>query len=439
MTLRDALARYSRFQSYLYAYPHKTAYRPLPQPVDLQPLWQAESRQALFLYAHIPFCAMKCAFCNLFSLSHPASDQVDAYLATLARQARVTRDLLGDAHFAGYAIGGGTPSLLSAAQIDYLFTLLRDTLGLDSAGAPGSFELSPDTVTADKLAVLQAHGVERVSIGVQSFVDAEARAMGRQQPPALLDTVLRQIAEQRFAVFNLDLIYGIPGQTAASWQHSLQRALDYRPDELFLYPLYVRPLTGLSRKALPGTDLRDELYALGRDVLRAHGYVQDSLRRFHRSDAPARPSTEYSCQEDGMIGLGANARSYTRGLHYAGEYAVGKAAVADLIAHYITQPDAAFRQARHGIVLNQDERRRRYLIKSLLKVAGLDRTAYQRVFASDALADFPQLAELGELGLAEMGEASLRLTAEGLGYADLIGHWLISPAVRGEMEAYVAR
>lgn len=432
----------SRFQSYLYSYPHKTAYRHFAEKIDLATLWQAERRDALFLYTHIPFCELKCAYCNLFTISKPQAELVERYLVQLRNEAEVLREVLGTFHFANYAVGGGTPSILGLSQLDSLFDIYTDVMGVDLQAVPGSFEVSPDTLNSEKIRYLAGRGIQRLSIGIQSFVEAEARAMGRVQPQAETDALLEGIANAGFPMFNLDLIYGIAGQTEESWLASLCRAVIFQPDELFLYPLYVRPLTALHRKAIPlasHTDIRPRLYALACEFLQASGYVQDSMRLFRRAAAVPVRSTEYSCQEDGMIGLGVNARSYTRDVHYATEYAVGKANVAAIVEAYVSKPRADFACTGHGIRLSEEDRKRRYLIKSLLKAEGLECKHYRRVFGTDVASDFPDLHVLQQLGLAQLEGNFLRLTTEGMAHSDLIGHWFIGPEVRQKMQDYVPR
>lgn len=120
-------------------------------------------------------------------------------------------------------------------------------MGADLSAVPLSVETSPSTATADRLAVLADRGTTRVSIGVQSFVDAEARAAVRPQHRSEVEAALGRIREAGIPVLNIDLIYGIEGQTEDTWRTSLDAALAWSPEELYLYPLYVRPLTGLGR------------------------------------------------------------------------------------------------------------------------------------------------------------------------------------------------
>src|SRR4051812_38998949 len=181
MTRLESMLEGTPYVAYLYGYPHKTAYRPLTPALALEDVWAGERRDALFLYLHVPFCEMRCGFCNLFTLTRPKDGLAGAYLAALRRQAVRVRDALGDARFARVAVGGGTPTFLDGAQLAELFDIAESTLGADLHAVPVAVETSPATAEPDKLALLRDRGVKRVSIGVQSFVEAEVAASGRPQ------------------------------------------------------------------------------------------------------------------------------------------------------------------------------------------------------------------------------------------------------------------
>lgn len=426
----------TRFASYVYAYPHKTAYRRIEPALPLGPLWAGEQRDSLFLYLHVPFCEQRCGFCNLFTQPVPESERVAAYLDTLERQVHVVRRALdegGAFSISRAAIGGGTPTLLDAGQLERVFGLLRH-MGYTKQ-APMSVESSPETALPDRLAVIVGNGADRISIGVQSFIDAECKAVNRPQQAADVHAALRAIRDSGVPVLNLDLMYGLPGQTLATWEYSLRHALEYRPEEVYLYPLYVRPLTTLGRKAVEAVDrTRIELYDRGKQLLLESGYRQISMRMFKRPDAQGTPGPVYCCQDDGMIGLGVGARSYTRSVHYSSEWAVGARGVRDIIDRWIVKPDEEFGVADYGYVLDAEEQRRRWLILSLLSDDGLDLAAYRARFASSPVDDFPQLAELN--GYSAIEGNTMRLTHEGLARADQIGPWLFSETVRQRMAAF---
>jgi oxygen-independent coproporphyrinogen-3 oxidase len=430
--LQEMLA--SPYQGYAYAYPHKTAYRRLPEPVPLRELWARERREALFLYLHVPFCEMRCGFCNLFTQAKARTEMQKEYLTALRREAEEVQRALGEARFARMAIGGGTPTFLDLAGLEQLFVIARE-MGVELGAIAISVETSPATAELNKLALLREHGVTRISIGIQSFVEAEVNAVARPQKQSEIEGALENLAAARFPTLNIDLIYGLPGQTVASWLGSLETALQHHPQELFLYPLYVRPLTGLGRSGRAWDDVRLVCYREGRSLLLDRGYEQISMRMFrqigHLQNGPI-----YCCQEDGMVGLGCGARSYTRNLHYSREYAVGAQGIRAILADYLARTDEAFRAADYGFMLSREEQRRRFIVQSLLQTAGLNLGAYRRRFGTDAAQDFPELNELVGCELAVFQEGHLRLTERGLESSDAIGPWLYSPRVVELMRTY---
>jgi oxygen-independent coproporphyrinogen-3 oxidase len=423
----------SRYQSYVYGYPHKTAYRRIEPTLPLGPLWASERRDALFLYFHIPFCEQRCGFCNLFTQPVPEDDRVEAYLATLARQVHVVRRALdegGAFTIARAAIGGGTPTLLDAKQLEKLFALVEH---MGYRGAPMSVETSPETALPDRIGVAVERGADRISIGVQSFLDAEVKAVNRPQKVHDVHRALRTIRDARAKTLNIDLMYGLPGQTAQTWEHSLRSALEYKPEELYLYPLYVRPLTTLGKKQVEAIDAhRVGLYDQAGDLLRAAGYRQISMRMWKRGDAPDANGVAYCCQADGMIGLGCGARSYTQSVHYSSEWAVGARGVRGIIDRWITRTDDEFAVADYGFVLDRSEQRRRWLILSLLSDEGLDLDAYRARFAGEPDA----LDALTARGWVAQDARTLRLTAEGLARADMIGPYLYTDEVNQRMATF---
>ncbi|MEH0573480.1 MULTISPECIES: STM4012 family radical SAM protein [Streptomyces] len=442
-TTAEPAVRTSPYQHYVYAYPHKTAYRELPDRPLLRDLWAAEPKDALSLYLHIPFCEVRCGFCNLFTRIGAPDGLTGAYLDALERQASAVREALGetdDVRFATAAFGGGTPTFLTAAELDRLCDIAEHRMGADLRAVPLSVEASPATATADRLAVLADRGATRLSLGVQSFVDSEARAAVRPQRRADVEAALARVRDARIPVLNIDLIYGIDGQTEQTWLHSLDAALAWRPEELYLYPLYVRPLTGLDRRGTGPDPAWDEqrlrLYRAGRDHLLAHGYTQHSMRMFRRTDAPPQGADDYACQTDGMIGLGCGARSYTAALHYSFDYAVGMHRIRGIIDDYVATAD--FTRAEAGHPMNRHEARRRHFLQSLLQADGLTVDDYRGRFGSAPADDFgTELARFADRGwLTDSDPGTLRLTPEGLAHSDAIGPELFSPAVRAAMAAY---
>lgn len=438
MNALEKFIRGTPYASYPYTYPHKTAYRAFEKPLPLADLWAQEPRDALFLYMHVPFCETRCGYCNLFTLAGADSDFQAAYVDTLKRQAQQVRTSIGDTKIAQIAIGGGTPTLLNPGALETLFEIATDIFEVDFTRVPLCIESSPRTITRTTLQQLKDHHVQRLSIGVQSFIESETLAIGRPQSVPAVKQALELIRAMNFPTFNIDLIYGIPGQSVESWLTSLRTALHYRPEEIYLYPLYVRPLTGLDARRGPASsvgaadNLRLACYRTGRDSLLEAGYTQLSMRLFRRSDNTQTETRtpEYRCQEDGMIGLGCGARSYTREYHYASTYAVKRGNVKSILDDFVQRPTESFGYAHHGIHVDTEDRQRRYVIKSLFRPQGLALADFRRIFHTELLAALPELQDLLDLALATSDSTHLRLNAAGLERTDAIGPWLYSAKVK---------
>lgn len=428
------------YAAYTYAYPHKTAYRRLEPLLPLQGIWAEENKSNLFLYLHIPFCEMRCGFCNLFTTVNPGETLEQRYLDALERQARMVQEALGDARFVRMAIGGGTPTYLQAADLHRLFDI-AEIFGVELNTIPISVETSPATVTSERLEALRLRYVKRISMGVQSFIEDELKSLGRPQKNAKVFEALENIKAAEFPLLNLDLIYGMAGQTVESWLESLETAVSFEPQELFIYPLYVRPLTGLGKQGRGWNNQRLELYRVARDFLTSHGYKQFSMRVFKktRNMEEGLATLHYDSQRDGMVGLGCGARSYTRRVHYSSEYAVGQGGVKAIIQDYIRQEDSSFALAHYRFKLSEAEQGRRFVLGGLLNVQGLDTIAYRRTFGTDVLDELPQLKLLLELGLAKIEGDCLRLSEGGLELSDAIGPWLYSAEVQNLSAAYELR
>ncbi|MFD6348051.1 STM4012 family radical SAM protein [Streptomyces roseolus] len=441
------------YEQYVYAYPHQKAYRLLENGPLLSELWAGERLDALSLYVHIPFCEMRCGFCNLFTRTGTPEEVTRDFLGTLERQARVTREALeakGEPiRFHLAAFGGGTPTYLTADELTRLCDISEHIMGADLKAASWSVETSPATATEDRIAVLAERGATRLSIGVQSFIDEEARAAVRPQKREEVEAALARLKEADFPILNIDLIYGIDGQTERTFKVSLDAALAWEPEEIYLYPLYVRPLTGLSSRHAKTlqewNDQRLRLYRYGRDHLLSAGYEQTSMRVFRRIGTAAVEDTDGSSiseynQQAGMVGLGVGARSFTTDLHYTTDYAVAVPEVRRIIDDYIATPTERFRRAQWAFAMDAGERRRMYTLQHLLESTGLRTADYHHRFATRFEDDFgPQLdALLKRNWLREKGGV-LTLTLEGMAWADAVGPLFFSDRVRTNMSAYQDR
>ena len=417
----------SRYVSYMYSYPHKTAYRTLTPPVSLSPyLERLEGREAS-LYFHVPFCAHKCGYCNLFSQQCCDAERISLYLHTMRRQAEQLSVAAQGLKFTSFAVGGGTPLILDEGQLEELFCL-AELFGVHPSRVFTSVETSPEYTQKSVLRQLRARGVERLSMGVQSFNETELKKLKRRPGLGTVVGALENIVEAGFPQFNLDLIYGIEGQTVESFMRSLNTALTYRPNELFIYPLYVRPGTRIDVRSTD--DIGYAIYKSARELLVGQGFVQTSMSSFVRRETT---ETEFSCGDEVMLSCGAGGRSYLGNLHYATPYAVRQQAIADEIDHYIRTTD--FMTAANGFLLSTEEMQIRFIIKNLMYHRGVDLAEYEKRFGEKP--DRNLFREFTDRGWIEETGRIVRLTEEGMAYSDYIGQAFISPVVRKLMSEYV--
>lgn len=436
MQLKQLLAERSYYNGYAYSYPHKLAYRPFEKPKSLGKLWKNEPKNNLFLYIHIPFCEMRCGFCNLFTVANPKSLIQNPYLDTLFQQMEASREGLDSFNFTNFALGGGTPTYLSAEELFQLYNKTSQLLNVDTNKVHSAIEVSPKTITPAKIALLKERGIFRVSMGLQSMIEEEVKAMGRPQKLSEVKQAIEALKQADFPLLNFDLIYGAENQTKESWQYSLDKMVDISPEEIFLYPLYVRPLTGLGKRQKDWDDFRFQLYTQGRDFLLQNGYKQLSMRQFKKVSAPDFMHPEYKTHKNGMLGLGAGARSYTKFTHYSHDYAVGSKGVKSIIQAYNQSSKQDFGVVKYGIALNEEEQKRRFLIKSLCEGSGLCIAEYQQEFGINPLSEFPQLEELFDLQLVENDSLKILLNTEGKSLEDVIGPWLYSMSVKDAMATF---
>ena len=319
------------------------------------PSAQEKALPPLGVYVHVPFCATTCDFCAFYQ-TVPKGDAVRRYLdaveaeAALVDWSRSSSDALtapanpSAARTVATAFwGGGTPGLLRPAEIEQL----GRTMLLYCPGGPAewSVELAPATVTADRLHVLKALGVTRVSMGVQSFNDTLLDALGRQHTPAQIYRAYELLRTEGFASVNLDLMFALPNQTEAQWRADLDQALRLAPDHLSTYCLTFEEDTAMWIKLSQGKvkldpDKEAAFYLHTWEYLGAAGYAQYEVSNFARPGHQCLHNVNtWSMQE--WVGLGPSAASQQAGLRssnpadlakWLDDVAAGRRATADRVA-----------------------------------------------------------------------------------------------------------
>ncbi len=264
------------------------------------------------LYVHIPFCAVKCFYCD-FTAFAGRQDVAARYLRALKAEAALAAPSLGERRPQTLYIGGGTPSELSAAEIEALFSLIYEAYP-GPRFAETTFEANPESLDGEKLAVLRRWGVSRLSVGLQTTDEAILKAIGRRHSREDFFRVYRQARAAGEWAISVDLIYGLPDQSLASHRQSLEEVLALEPEHLSLYGLHVEDKTVFGRKgAKTDEDLGRAMYEESLERLSRAG-----LRRYEISNF-ARPGHESLHNEiywrDGdYLGLGCGAASHLGGV-----------------------------------------------------------------------------------------------------------------------------
>ena len=411
----------NRYIQYMYSYPHKTAYRAL-ENVNLRDYFFNLEGEGHSLYLHLPFCESKCGYCNLFSVTGCNQIQMDDYIDAILRQVKQYKEMLPhSSSFGEFVIGGGTPLLLESEQIARIFEAVGTYMPM-GADHKVIIETAPNQTNQEKTKLLKELGVTRVSMGIQSFDNEELRWLGRNHDSERAREAAWCLSNMGFECVNFDFIYGLPGQTEESLLRSLRTALSYGPDEIFLYPLYIKHGVWLERegrKKLLDSDHAYALYRCGSEYLRENGYSQISMRRFVRKSSGNMLPKFNECGFKSALSLGCGGRSYLGRLHACTPYRTTRSAALEEIERYQRTEDFSF--VTNGILLSDDEIKRRYVIKHLLILPGISKQAYRKAFQTDLLEDFPIIKDWMDqdwLDEHNTGHDYIGLTPEGLGLSD---------------------
>ncbi len=293
------------------------------------------------IYLHIPFCKHRCAYCD-FNTYAGQEDSIPAYVKALINEIEFVGHHAEQMTIHTVFFGGGTPSLLSAPQFDSILRALRSAFTF-TADAEISIEANPGTISPEKLNGIREAGINRISFGVQSANTEELHMLERIHD---FFTVIEAVSTARKAGFdnlNLDLIYGLPEQTLASWQTTLQRIVDLHPEHISAYALTLEHGTPFGRWSskgllpLPDPDLAAEMYEYAEEFLEANGFVHYEISNWAKKDnAECRMqnaelnssfilhNSSFVCQHNlqywhslPYLAFGAGAHGYANGYRYS--------------------------------------------------------------------------------------------------------------------------
>jgi putative oxygen-independent coproporphyrinogen III oxidase len=362
-------------------------------------------------YIHVPFCAHRCGYCD-FTVIAGRDHLVDDYIRALELE---LRGLESPRTVSTLFLGGGTPTHLTAGQLDRLLTLIGTWIALPPDGE-FSVEANPFGLGQDKIECLAAHGVNRVSLGVQSFDRRVLEILERDHDAQQVESAVELLAP-RIPNYSLDLIFGVPGQTLELWRETLLRAVRLEPAHLSTYGLTFEKGTAFWSRRERGAirqapeELERAMYALAMDELPRHGYEQYELSNFARPGFRCRHNETYwACRP--YYGFGPGAARYLGGRRETNHRSVST---------WIKRVLAGQSPVGEIDELSPADRARETFVVGLRRAGGVDRATFRETSGLE----FDDIASAAierhcASGLLERTGNGIRLTREGKFLADTV-------------------
>ncbi len=362
------------------------------------------ARDTVGIYLHIPFCLSKCYYCDFCSVSHGASEQIEAYTKRLCCE--IT-------DFSGHLqkpmpiadtvyFGGGTPTLLSTDQFNRILQAVEDVFGIDK-DAEITAECNPKTVELQKLCQLRTLGINRLSLGMQSVHDDELRALGRIHSFADFQKTFFEAREAGFDNLSADLMYGIPLQTAERFRKTMETLVALAPEHISSYCLTVEEGTNFGRRGdslvLPDEDAVSGMYADMSAYLPAVGYGKYEISNFAKAGRESRHNLKYWKCED-YLGFGAAAYGCFKGVRYGHSR--------DITAYL------AGKEIYEGVEhLTLKDRMNEYVMLGMRLASGASATDFRARFGCEFAAAFGRFAKYAPRFLT-VDEDGCRFTDQGM-------------------------
>ncbi len=342
-----------------------------------------ENHKKFGLYIHIPFCKTKCDYCDFFSIPNGGAVS-DDYLQALLNESIHYSKKLDIQMWGTIYIGGGTPSLLSPRQIEFLLKGLKSAFDTWIDPAEITMEMNPQSLTLEKLDAAYSGGVNRLSLGVQSLVDKSLESVHRMCTKDIAEKQLELVKKHWSGRLNLDCIAGLPGQSEKEFCESLKKIVSYGPDHISLYTLTIEDGTPLEKKISKGMaydyDEADSQWLIGRDILESCGFHQYEVSNFSRPGCRSLHNMAY-WNQDCYVGIGSGATSsvYRYG---AGQNGIRWTNTRD-IKHYIDYwlGNASEESVPRDVeILDQSTQEFEFLMMGLRTMDGLSADEYRKRF-----------------------------------------------------------
>lgn len=374
------------------------------------------SKKPTSAYVHIPFCTQICYYCD-FSKVFIKNQPVDDYLQALIREFKHY-----DIHdLRTLYIGGGTPTAITADQLDYLLTNLEAELNLDML-EEFTIEANPGDLTPEKIQVLRKSAVNRVSLGVQTFFDKQLKQIGRSHNEAQIYESIDALKEAGLTNISIDLIYALPNQTMEQVQENVRKALALDIPHLSLYSLILENHTVFMNKQrrgrlhLPSEDIEADMFTYIIDELEKNGFEHYEISNFTKPGFESRHNLMYWDNVE-YYGVGAGASGYLNGVRYRNR---------GPIQHYLK----AIREEGHSRlgedILTKEEMMEEEFFLGLRKKTGVSISHFEAKFGVSFTERYAEIVDaLVEKGLLKHEGDTIRMTKKGLFLGDTVAESFI--------------
>lgn len=365
------------------------------------------------LYIHIPFCHSKCAYCDFASYAIGNTQKEDAvtrYVHALLNEMNLYEETLREVEVETIFIGGGTPTCIDGKYIHKIIDHLKSITTI-SKNAEVTIESNPGTITSEKLDHYLSAGINRFSMGLQTTDDSLLSSIGRIHDFNTFVTSFRAIREAGIKNINVDIMFGLPGQTLENLHHTLNTLIELSPEHISAYALKLEegtPMYESEKKGLihmPDEDLERTMYHVIIDVLKKSGYHQYEISNFSKKEFESKHNLVY-WKNKPYLGLGLAAHSKMEQVRFSNETIMSK---------YLDKIDNGEKPSIEKVVISESEDLFETIILGLRLNEGLDIHLINKRYGIDFFADNEAIiTKLKDQGLVQMTDDNLKLTLKGI-------------------------
>lgn len=373
-------------------------------------------KRKLSLYVHIPFCQKKCHYCDFLSFDSQLS-KLPSYMEGLIAEIEHYGRRYGDRSVTTIFFGGGTPSILDGMQLKRLMETIRTAFDIET-GVEITMECNPGTLSRDKIQAYKEAGINRISMGLQASQDDKLQRLGRIHTYGQFVENFHNLREAGFDNINIDLMMGLPEQSMAEWQDTLERVMDLKPEHISAYGLIIEENTPfgddyeMGRLFVPDEDTERQMYDLTRSRLAELGYERYEISNYARRGFECRHNNVYWLGGD-YLGIGLGASGFIDGVRVTNT---------DDLDRYVALKGNPDQIIAERAIIDQKTAMEEYCFLGLRLMKGISPNAFSEKFGVefDDVYGFISKKLISEGLLTSVGKDNLRLTDKGVDISNYV-------------------